>query len=223
MCRGTFSPTLTRGIEFNKSSEPGRQGCVRMSFIVGRVGQTPRASDNHMLLRACPHTWCTAEAQKQREEKGCQSGSQGSIPSHSTLVRTVVPIPGWMAESPGKLSERADSWGPTAVPPSQNHVGWGNWGMRVFNKLPWDSHTTSPFLSLELPDPHGVPCKLVLLLFKATGRPPKTDPGPSTWNGRARSTPREAPCSLSTLLALSATAGDHLGGTDFRYPIGPLL
>lgn len=128
---------------------------MRMSFIAGRVGQTPRASDNRMFLRARPHTWCTAEAQRQRGEKRGQSGSQGSIPSHSTVVRTVVPIPGWMAESPGQLSKPADSWGPTAVPPSQSHVGWGNWGMRVFNKLPWDSHATFPFLSLELPDPCG--------------------------------------------------------------------
>lgn len=123
MCRGASSPTLAKDMEVNKFSELGRQGCMRTSFSVGKVGQTPGPSDNHTLLRA--HTWCT------EEQKAGQFGKQCSIPNPSALVRTLVPIPGRLAESLSKLREHADSWGPAAVLPSQNHMGWGNWGMCV--------------------------------------------------------------------------------------------
>lgn len=130
MYRGASSPTLAKDVEVNKFSELGRQGCMWTFFTVGRVGQTPGTSDDHTLLRA--HTRCTAEA---REQKAGQSGKQCSIPNPSALVRTLVPIPGWVAESLSKLREHADSWGPAAVPPSQNHMGWGNWGMCVQQAL----------------------------------------------------------------------------------------
>ena len=100
---------------------------MRTSFSVGKVGQTPGPSDNHMLLRA--HTWYT------EEQKAGQFGKQCSIPNPSALVRTLVPIPGRLAESLSKLREHADSWGPAAVLPSQNHMGWGNWDMCVQQTL----------------------------------------------------------------------------------------
>lgn len=92
---------------------------------LGRVDQTAGMSDDRMLLRA--HTW----HRRGWGQKAGQLGNQCSVPNPSALVRTLVPIPGWAAESPGKLSKHADSWSPAAVPPSRDHVGWGNWVMCV--------------------------------------------------------------------------------------------
>lgn len=88
--------------------------------------------------------------------------------------------------------------------------------MCASNKLPWDSHAAFPSLSFELLDSSVIPCKLMMLLFKATGNPLKTGPRSRTWDGQARSTPREAPRSLSILLVHSATAGDRLGLVNFH-------
>lgn len=132
---------------------------------VGTVGQTAGASDDRMLLTA--HTW----HRQGRGQKAGQFGNQCSIPNPSALVRTLVPIPGRAAESPGQLSEHADSWGPAAVLPSQNHMGWGNWDTCV-QQAPLGSQAAFPSLSLELLDLSRVPCKLMMVLFEATDSPP---------------------------------------------------
>ena len=45
------------------------------------------------------------------------------LPNPSALVRTLVPIPGRVAESPSELSEHADSWGP--LQSCQVRTTWG--------------------------------------------------------------------------------------------------
>lgn len=177
MYRGASSPTLAKDVEVNKFSELGRQGCVRTSFTVGRVGQTPGASDDHTLLRA--HTRCTAEA---GEQKAGQFGNQCSIPNPSALVRPWFPsLARW--QNPSASSGNMQILGA----PLQSHqvrTTWdGETGVCASNKLSWGSQAVFPSLSLELLDSSRVPCKLMMLLFKATDSPPKTDPVPRTWNG----------------------------------------
>lgn len=104
-------------------------------------------------------------------QKAGQFGNQCSIPNPSALVRTLVPIPGRVAESPSELSEHADSWGP--LQSCQVRTTWGGeTGVCVSNKLPWGSQAAFPSLSLELLDLNRVPCKLMMVLFEATDSPP---------------------------------------------------